>query len=291
MTESDIGRSHAEQGASPKVERETEAVPEKELINHGTIVVKIGGSTLGGHDTTLDDVVALQRGGSRPVIVHGGGKVISQWMERQGVRPRFVRGLRVTDPASLEIVVAVLTGVVNKDIVAALNARGGKAVGLSGVDGDLLQARILEPELGLVGKVSSVDTGPIAALMQAGFIPVIAPVAVRAADEAAPAGSVLNVNADTAAGEIASSLGAERLVLLTDVEGVLDTSRRLVPRLTERQARDLMASRVVQGGMVPKLEACITALGRVQSTHIVDGRKARALMDVLEGQSIGTRVG
>ena len=290
MTESDRGPLHAEPGAPVPVEA-GEAVPGKDPIHHGTIVVKIGGSTLGSHDTTMDDLVALQRGGACPVVVHGGGQVISRWMERQGVRPRFVRGLRVTDQASLEIVVAVLGGVVNKEIVAALNARGGKAVGLSGVDGDILKARQLDPELGLVGRVSAVVTTPIHALLQAGFIPVIAPLAVRVGDDEAAPGSVLNVNADTAAGEIATALGAERLVLLTDVEGVLDTSRRLVPRLTRRQARDLTRSRIVEGGMVPKLEACVTALGSVRSTHIVDGRKPRALMDVLAGRSVGTRVG
>ena len=268
-----------------------EAASNKESIELGTIVVKIGGSTLGEHDTTIQDVVDLQQQGSRPVVVHGGGKVITEWMERQGVRPRFVRGLRVTDSASLDIVVAVLTGVVNKAIVAALEARGGKAIGLSGVDGGILHASLLDPELGLVGKISRVDKTAIDAVGNAGFLPVIAPVAIRERSEDDDGQSLLNVNADTAAGEIASSLAAQRLVLLTDVEGVLDTSRRLIPRLTRRQAVDLAKSRVVDGGMIPKLEACLTAIEAVGVAHIVDGRRSGVLMQVLSGGRVGTRVG
>jgi acetylglutamate kinase len=268
-----------------------EAASNRGPIELGTIVIKIGGSTLGGRDTTIRDVVDLQRQGFRPILVHGGGKVISEWMERQGVRPRFVRGLRVTDSASLDIVVAVLTGVVNKAIVASLEARGGKAIGLSGVDGGILHASLLDPGLGLVGKISRVDKTPIEAVSNAGFIPVIAPVAIRESNEGGDAGALLNVNADTAAGEIASALAARRLVLLTDVEGVLDTSRRLIPRLTRRQAADLTKSRVVDGGMIPKLEACLAAIEAIGAAHIVDGRKPGVLMGVLSGESVGTRVG
>ena len=255
----------------------------------GTIVVKIGGSTLGSDDTSIEDVVQQQREDSRPVVVHGGGKLISEWMERQGIRPRFVRGLRVTDKATLEIVIGVLSGVINKAIVAEVNSRGGRAVGLSGVDGGLLKARIGEPELGFVGEITSVDVAPLRALMDSGYIPVIAPVAANVGDVSA--GAVLNVNADTAAGEIAAAIGADSLVMLTDVAGVLDTSRRLLPRLTERQARSMVNSNVVAGGMVPKLEACITALGQVRSTHIVDGRKPHVLRELMAGGQIGTRVG
>ena len=151
-----------------------ETSPGKESAANGTTLVKIGGSTLGEHDTTLEDLVAMQRGGAQPVVVHGGGNVISRWMERQGVRPRFVRGLRVTDEPSLEIAVAVLTGLVNKNLVAAVQAMGGRAVGLSGADGGLLKAEQSDPDLGRVGRVVEVDTGPIEALAGAGYMPVIA---------------------------------------------------------------------------------------------------------------------
>ena len=263
----------------------------KEPFAHGTIVAKIGGSTFGSHDTTLEDLVALQRQGTRTVVVHGGGKVITEWLIRQGIRPRFVRGLRVTDAASLEVVVAVLTGVVNKSLISSLLALGGKAMGISGADGAMLRASIDDAELGLVGKVLSVSPEPIAAVLNAGYMPVIAPVAVQSSDEAGNEASLLNVNADTAAGEIAAAIGATQLVILTDVAGVLDSSRRLIPRLTERQARGLMRSNVVDGGMVPKLEACLTALEHVGLAQIVDGRRPGALLDALAGTAPGTRVG
>ncbi len=260
-----------------------------------TVVVKIGGSTLGSHDTTLKDLVELQQEGMNPVVVHGGGKIISQWMEKQGVRPRFVRGLRVTDEPSLDIVVAVLTGLINKNLVASLVNMGAKAMGISGADDGMLRAEIKDSELGLVGNVVAVNTDPIKAVMKAGCIPVIAPVAMLLSEDE-PDGNnfeatFLNINADTAAGEIASALGAERLVFLTDVDGVLDTSRRLIPRLTERQALGLISSNVAAGGMIPKLEACVTALKAGGISQIVDGRKPLALRDTVAGKTFGTRVG
>ena len=264
---------------------------EEEPGSHGTIVVKIGGSTLGGHDTTIRDLVALQKDGIQPVVVHGGANVISQWMARQALKPRFVRGLRVTDSQSLDIVVAVLTGVVNKSVVTSIMGLGGQAVGLSGVDGGMLRATVMDPELGLVGSVVGVNVAPIEAVAKSGFMPVIAPVAVDVSDPPTASNTFLNVNADTAAGEIAVALGVERLVFTTDVEGVMDSSHRLIPRLTERQAKGLVRSNVIAGGMVPKIEACIRALGEVRQTHIVDGRRPHALRDTLTGKASGTRVG
>ena len=281
---------HAGPSQTSTVSEPRDAAPGEDASQHGTIVVKIGGSTLGSHDTTLQDLVAIQRDGVRQVVVHGGGKVISEWMERQGARPRFVRGLRVTDERSLEIVVAVLTGLVNKSIVASINALGGDAVGLSGVDGGMLKAEVMDSELGLVGRVVEVDARPINALVEAGFIPVIAPVAVQATTPSQSASALLNVNADTAAGEIAAAIGADRLALLTDVEGVLDSSHRLIPRLTRRQATGLMHSNIVVGGMTPKIGACLKALERVRVSHIIDGRRPHALKDTLTGKSLGTRL-
>ena len=257
----------------------------------GTIVVKIGGSTLGSNDTTPEDLVELQNRGINSVVVHGGGKIITEWMEKQGVRPKFVRGLRVTDEASLDIVVAVLTGLVNKKLVAALGALGARTIGISGADGGMLRATVKDPELGLVGSVVSVDPAPIQTILTAGCIPVIAPVAVRQVDDGGLGNSMLNVNADTAAGEIAAAIRADHLIFLTDVAGVLDSSHRLIPRLTERQAHGLMRSRAVDGGMVPKLEACLTALKGNCETRIVDGRRPGALLDTMRGRKSGTRVG
>ncbi len=289
-----IGQSTPEHGsgsprAAGKSTSDRSHMPEEKP--DGTILVKIGGSILGSHDTTLQDLVEMQREGIQPVVVHGGGKVITEWMGRQGIRPRFVRGLRVTDSASMDIVVSVLTGLVNKSIVASILALGGKAVGLSGVDGGLLRAKILDPDLGLVGRVVEADPAVVQAVIEAGFMPVIAPVAVHSEDDLTLSGSLLNVNADTAAGEIAVAIGAERLVFMTDVEGVQDSSRRLIPRLTQRQARGLMRSNVIAGGMAPKIGACLTALGGVCAAHIVDGRRPHALRDLLTGMALGTRVG
>lgn len=256
------------------------------------IVAKLGGSTLGSHDTTMKNLVSLQRRGTQPIVVHGGAKIITEWMERQGVRPRFVRGLRVTDKSSLEIVVAVLTGLINKLLVAEITALGGKAVGLSGVDGGMLRAKIIDPELGLVGDIVNVDMGPIKAAFSAGFMPVIAPVAIRNCSGLMRTESAfLNVNADTAAGEIATAIEADRLVFMTDVEGVMDSSRRVMSRLTKSQAGGLMQSGVVSGGMLPKIAASLKALEVVKQAHIVDGRVANALMDCLSNKDIGTRVG
>ena len=264
---------------------------EKETNFSGTIVVKIGGSTLGSHDTTLHDLVTLQRQGINSIVVHGGGKIISDWMARQGVMPRFVQGLRVTDEPSLDIVVAVLTGLINKNLVASMFELGARSIGLSGADDAMLRANIRDPELGLVGDIVDVNTHPIYTALKSGYIPVIAPVGVKSTEGGSGSPTLLNINADTAAGEIAAAIGASRLVFLTDVQGVLDTSRRLIPRLTERQARGLINSNVAAGGMIPKLEACLTALHSGGVSHIVDGRKPSALMDVISGKTLGTRIG
>jgi acetylglutamate kinase len=264
--------------------------PSGQLENsyNGTIVVKIGGSTLGSHDTTIEDLIALQQEGVQPVVVHGGGKTVTDWMEKQGVRTRFVKGLRFTDEPSLDIVVAVLTGLINKQLVSRVISLGGKSVGLSGVDGGILQAEILDPELGYVGEVKRVNTEPIQAAVEAGFMPVIAPVAIRLAEGEA---TLLNVNADTAAGEIAAALSVDKLVFMTDVEGVLDSSRRLIPRITERQAKTLMSSNVIAGGMIPKIGACLKNVGEGRTARIIDGRKPHALRSFLDGEAVGTRVG
>ena len=263
----------------------------KESGSHGTTVIKIGGSTLGEHDSTVQDLAALQRNGINPVVVHGGGGVISDWMTRQGVRPIFKDGLRVTDAEGLKIVVAVLAGLINKELVVSLSAAGARAVGVSGADGGILKARIKNPDLGYVGAVTDVDPSPIRAILAEGCIPVVAPVAVGVSDEPDRPGFLLNINADTVAGEVARAMGAERLIILTDVEGILDGSRRLIPRLTQRQAVELKNSRVVAGGMIPKIEACLRALERGAISQIIDGRKAGALSESMNGKPIGTRIG
>jgi acetylglutamate kinase len=252
--------------------------------------VKIGGSTLGSHDTTLKDLVTLQNQGVDVVVVHGGGNVISQWMQRQGIPPQFVNGLRVTDEASLEIVVAVLSGLVNKELVAQMHELGGRAIGISGIDGGLLEARVVNPELGYVGEIATVNSGPITALLSSGYMPMIAPLARQCQDGSDHSGGPLNINGDTVAGELAHALGAERLVFLTDVEGVMDGSGRVIRRLDQRRADLLFQSGVVRGGMIPKLAACLRALERSPVADIIDGRRPEALIDCLNGRSTGTTI-
>jgi acetylglutamate kinase len=254
------------------------------------VVVKIGGSTLGSHDTTIDDLVTLQKKGIIPVVVHGGGNKITEWLNRMGLGTNFVRGMRVTDAPTLEVVVAVLAGLVNKELVATITARGGKAVGLSGVDGALIQAEIENPELGYVGEVVKVNPEPIKALLSGGFIPVVAPAGFRLDRKESDPISILNINGDAAASEIAAALGAERLVFLTDVPGVRDSAGKFLSRLSAAEARAMIASGVISAGMIPKVEACLKALDKVPSTQIVDGRAAGALLAAVEKNEGGTRI-
>lgn len=254
------------------------------------LVAKIGGSTLGSHDTTLQDIVALQNRGLRPVVVHGGGAMISDWLKRHNVETRFIGGLRVTDEESLQVVIAVLAGVVNKQIVATLSALGARAVGISGVDGLTLRAHVQDDQLGFVGGDPRVDTSLIESLLEMGTIPVVAPVGHLWAEQRAT-GEVLNINADTAAGAIAAALGAKWLVFLTDVEGVRDGDGRTLERITSESAQELMASGVIEGGMIPKVGACLTAVASGCTGAIVDGRKEGALTSVVDGEAAGTLVG
>lgn len=256
------------------------------------IVIKIGGATLGSHDTTIEDIVSLQQQGKALVVVHGGGKVITNWLEQRGISTRFINGERVTDEATLEVVVSVLVGVVNKEIVADINSRGGMAVGISGVDGAFIQGRIKDVELGYVGEVAKVNPAPLEALLKSGYIPVVAPLGIHATDEAGKAPKVLNINADVVAGEIAAAIGADRLIFLTDVVGVFDQSGNLLPRLSPDEAEALVASGTASGGMIPKIKACLRALSGTSTTCvIIDGRQRHALLSEIEGRGGGTTIG
>ena len=254
------------------------------------IVVKIGGSTLGSHDTSLRDLVALQEEGQQVVVVHGGGNVISQWMQRQGLAPQFVGGLRVTDAPSLEIVVAVLGGLINKELVSLMYEFGGRSVGLSGIDGCMVEAEIGNPELGFVGEVTNVNVDLIRVALDSGFIPMIAPLGVHVRDGSENAGSPLNINGDTVAGELARALEAQQLVFLTDVAGVMDGGGRVIRRLARRRANILFNSGVIQGGMIPKLSACLRALEQSPVANIIDGRQPNALLECIRGNSTGTTI-
>ena len=252
-------------------------------------MVKVGGSTLGNEDTTIADIVELQQQGKSLAVVHGGGRLITEWLSKQGISTRFVRGERVTDKAALEVVVSVLTGLVNKEIVAAISNLGGQAVGISGVDGAFIQGKIKDEELGYVGTVAKVNIAPLEVLLKSGYIPVVAPVGLNSEGKSAEP-QMLNINADVVAGEIAVAVNAERLILLTDVVGICDQSGRLLPRLSPGEAEALMASGVASGGMIPKIKACLRALSNVSATGIIDGRQPHALLREVKQGGVGTTI-
>jgi acetylglutamate kinase len=252
------------------------------------IVVKIGGSTLGSHDTTLEDLVELQKRGMSLVVIHGGAKVTSEWQARLGIPTNFVNGLRVTDVETLKVAVATLGGLVNKELVVAIQALGGKAVGLSGCDGNLLWANIKSPELGYVGEIVAVDTAPLKLLLDVGYIPVVAPISFGSMEGRV---TLLNVNGDTAAGEIAAALAAEKLIFLTDVDGIYDGARKVIPRLNLAEAKDMLASGVASGGMIPKIEASLRALTTTQVVRIIDGRTSHALLHDITRNTRQTKSG
>ena len=254
-------------------------------------VIKIGGATLGNHDTAIEDIAGLQQKGKRLVVVHGGGKVITEWLARQGIASRFIRGERVTDRETLEVVTAVLAGLVNKEIVAAINGLGGRAAGISGVDGTTIEGIIKDKEKGYVGEITGVNTTLLKALIEAGFIPVVAPVGLNSSPESSDIPPTLNFNADTVAGEIAVAIAAERLIFLTDVAGIMDQSGKLIPRLSPSEAEALVASGTASGGMIPKINACLRASSSNSIACIIDGMQPHALLRELEKAGAGTVIG
>jgi acetylglutamate kinase len=273
------------------------ALPYVRAFQGKRIVVKYGGSAM--TDDSLkrcfaEDIALLSFIGIKPVVVHGGGPQIGELLKKMGIESRFVKGLRVTDQETMDVVEMVLVAKINKDVVSMINHLGGKAVGVSGRDGGLIKAKKAQParlaegdeDLGLVGEVETISPELIGSLEERNFIPVIAPVG------AGPDGKAYNINADTAAGALSAALAAEKFVLLTDVPGVLDASGQLMSSLTEDGAEELLRSGVASGGMIPKLRCCLTALrGGVPKAHVIDGRVAHAvLLEILTDEGIGTQI-
>ncbi len=256
-----------------------EALPYMRRLMGKTIVVKYGGHAMKDDSFQASfaaDVVLLKHIGVRPVIVHGGGPQIEATLSRMGKTSTFVDGRRITDDETMEVVEMVLGGKVNREIVELVQQAGGRAIGFTGSDGGLLRVTrklINGQDLGRVGEPAAVDASVLLAATDAGFIPVIAPIGV---DEK---GTSYNVNADEVAGAIAAALGAEKLILLTDVEGVLDAKGELISQISIEQCRRLIAAGTIKGGMIPKMECCIAALsGGVSRTHVVDGRIRHAVL-------------
>ena len=254
------------------------------------IVIKIGGSTFGSGDTTIEDIVALQKKGAALIVVHGGGSTITEWLKKQGGATKFVRGERVTDLPTLKIAAAVLSGLVNKEITAAINLEGGRAVGISGVDGALIESRVKDKEMGYVGSVEKVNAGLLEALLKAGFVPVVSPISLYSIHRTPDAPGIINVNGDPVAGEIAAAVGAKRLIFLTDVAGVSDKAGKLISRLSAPQAEAMIAAGEISGGMIPKVNACLRALTAGAIARIIDGRTKHALAREAEGVGGGTTI-
>jgi acetylglutamate kinase len=285
-----------------KAEVLMEALPYIQRFYGKTFVIKYGGHAMENEElkhSFAQDIVLLKYVGINPVVVHGGGPQIDSVLDKMGITSRYVRGMRVTDQATLDIVEMVLVGKVNKEIVNLINRHGGLAVGLSGKDGGLILARKMSvtvsspngapPEIidiGMVGEIIGINPLVIESLDQNKFIPVIAPVGVG------QEGETYNINADLVAGEVAEALHAEKLIMMTDVEGVKDKRGALLSTLKENQARKMIQDGVVGSGMIPKVECCVNALkGGVGKTHIVDGRvKHAVLLEIFTKEGIGTEV-
>ena len=286
-----------------QVQTLVEALPYLSKFKNKTIVVKYGGNAMLNDELknkVLQDIVFLQCAGMRPVVVHGGGPEITRMLMQAGKKSEFVSGLRVTDAESVGIAEMALVGKINTDLVARLNTLGGKAVGLNGKDATLIQAKkhladvyengeVNLVDIGYVGNVEKVNTELIDVLLNAGFIPVIAPTGVGAQ------GETYNINADSVAGEVAGALKAEKLLVLTDVRGIYSDYRdenSFISTLTFEKAQELIIRGKIDGGMIPKVRACITALsGGAKKTHIIDGRAEHTiLMEILSDKGVGTEV-
>jgi acetylglutamate kinase len=263
-----------------------EALPYIKRFHGQIVVVKVGGNAIDqARDETLLDIVLLRYVGMHPVLVHGGGPEITAMSERLGLKAEFRNGLRITDDKTMEVVKMVLTGKVNPDIVGAIIRLGGQAVGMSGEDGPSIIAEPLSEGMGFVGRVTQINREPITALLGRGYIPVIASIGLGYD------GHAYNINADTVAAEIAVALGAAKLILLTDVPGVLGVDGNVVAVLTREDARHRIDAGEVTGGMIPKLEACLRSLDAVPFAHIVDGRTPHALLlELFTESGIGTMV-
>lgn len=283
------------EAASEKASTLVEALPYIRRFVGKTVVVKYGGNALAGtsdHDALglfAEDIVLMRLVGMRPVVVHGGGPQISKLMKRLGKETEFVDGLRVTDAETVEIARMVLKGQVNPQVVAAINVHGNLAVGVSGVDAGLIRAQARDPKLGFVGDVTAVDPSVVRGLLDEGFIPVIATIG---SDET---GQAYNINADTVAGAIAEALGAEKLVYLTDIEGLrrdVSDMASLIRRASADELDDLIGEGAIAGGMIPKVRSCIHAVRHdVHRAHILDGRIAHVLLlEIFTDEGIGTMV-
>ena len=262
-----------------------EALPYIDFLKGKTIVIKLGGSTLEHQRVVLQDVIWLRTLGVHPVLVHGGGPSINAWLEKLHVPTRFENGLRVTDAETLEVVQMVLLGQVNANLVAMASQLGGKAVGISGTDGNMISARVASERLGYVGEIERVDPALVQTLIEQGYIPIVAPLGQG------PGGTCLNINADLVAAHLAGALKAEKLIFLSNVRGICQADGSLISELDETEAKRLVKDGVISGGMIPKVSACLDILSAVPRVHIVDGREPHVLLrELFTDQGAGTMI-
>ncbi len=277
---------------SDKADMLVQALPYIKQYYNKVVVVKYGGNAMTSpdlKDAVMQDIVLLSLVGVRVVLVHGGGPEITQTLDRMGIESRFVNGLRYTDQQTMEVVQMVLSGKTNKDLVSLLGQQGGKAMGLCGIDGGMIKAKKMQSEedLGFVGEITDIDTAPILDALNNGYIPVIATVGSDGE------GNTYNINADTAAARVASALGAENLILMTDVRGLLrdkEDENSLIPVVQVSQVPSLVREGIISGGMIPKIECCVEAVRRgVPRAFIIDGRIPHSiLIEMMTEQGIGT---
>ena len=257
---------------------------------NGVIVIKLGGSVISSKDSAVQSVVGLQKSGRKMVLVHGGASLVTKWLAAQGVASEFEQGERITDAKSLEVVTAVLAGLANKETTAAIIDAGGKAAGISGVDGKLIQGKARDSRLGYLGDIVKVDAGILETLIRDGFIPVVSPVSLNSFDRRPQDPLLLNVNGDAVAGEIAAALRAEQLVFLTDVDGVRNSDGKVIHKLNTEEIEALLAGGIAYGGMIPKLKACLRAARAGTICRIADGRIPRAAEMAISGDFAGSTV-
>ena len=262
-----------------------EALPYINYLKGKTLVIKLGGSTLEHQRGVLQDIIWLRSLGANPVLVHGGGPYINAWLEKLNVPAQFEEGLRVTDAHTLDVVRMVLLGQVNQGLVLMATEMGGRAIGLSGTDGSMVQAKFISERLGFVGEIETVDPTLPQTLLDQGYIPVIAPLGQG------PGGTCLNINADLVAAHLAGALNAEKLIFLSNVVGICRQDGSLISELTEAEAKQLIADGVISGGMIPKVTACLDALATVPRVHIVDGGEPHVLLrELFTDQGAGTMI-
>lgn len=270
----------------------TQALPYIQRYNGKIVVVKYGGNAMINEnlkEQVMEDIVLLWLIGVKVVLVHGGGPEISEMMNKLGKESQFVDGLRVTDKETVEIAQMVLSGKINKSLVNFLEKEGGKAMGISGVDGKLIEASVKNDKLGFVGKIEKININPVLDLLEKGYIPIVSTIGCD------NDGNIYNINADTAAARIAGALGAERLIMMTDIKGVLkdkDDDSTLIPTLTVEEAKALLNDGTILGGMIPKIKCCIDAISHgVKNVTIMDGRIPHSiLMELLTNEGAGTEV-